>query len=570
MSELNVPNTNLEVLESIDHGITLINCSTNQLEELPDLPSGLLVLNCSHNPLNELPTLPVSIQSIDCAFTHIRLLVLPPTLVNLTNIRCDWCDLVSIPVLPPNVIEINCSNNPIDALSEPLPQGLLTLICCNCYLEGLPELPISLIHVECEHNVIRELPELPHGLRHLLCLDNMLERLPELPVSLIELDVDHNELSELPALPEGIESVNCSFNHIRELPALPDSLEDFNFTRNPLSQASFDRITESFPFHQINLADYPEALMEPAEDPAEDPAEAPVVEPELTEGDQIEARNIAVQQEVHEAFNKLDISKLIPIIDSDDTPSYNAVFLFNLLKELVYSNTLDPEEKGRIILLFRQFIENIKDTFYTCITDVATQRLISAVLTYVGRQNKKFQNNYIRFLIEDISSAYEFNPEIPDMDTVSCSKGIKERIIMSLKSATLGQSESYQPLIRAFIHKIPIDIMREFTSACMVDARVKELLEKKDPEPTSDAKARILASCIREKLRTTEYFPPSGGAEEVPDPPEFTEYIATLKYGFEGGTRKTKRKKNKQKKTRKLKKTRRKYKKVKYSKKLFK
>jgi Leucine-rich repeat (LRR) protein len=564
MSELNVQNTNLEVLESFDPSITVINCSGNRLVTLPELPPGLLVLNCSHNSLNELPTLPVSIQSVDCAFTNIRVLTLPPTLLNLTNIRCDWCDLVAIPVLPPNVREFSCSNNPMDALSAPLPQGLLTLICCSCHLEGLPELPISLLHLKCEHNVISELPELPPGLKHLLCLDNMLERLPELPGSLLELKCDHNEIRELPALPDGIVTVNCSFNHIRELPAIPDSLEDFDFTRNPLSQASFDMLTDTFPFYPFNRADYPNDFL--VQDVPEAVAEADEheepEEPELTEGDLIEARNIAVQYEVHDAFDKIDIAKLIPIIDSD-TPPYDAERLFDSIRQLVYGNTLDTEEKGRIISLFEQVSHNIRDALELCMRDAHTQRLISAVLAYIGRQNPEFKNNYIRFLIDDISSAYEFNPEIPDMETASCPKGIKERIIMNLKNATLGQTDEYKPLINAF-EKIPIDIMREFTSACLADPRVQELFDK-DP-PTSDEKARIVADCIREKLRAASYFSAPRGAEEVPDPPEFLEYISTLKYGFEGGTR---RKKIKKKKTRKLKskKTKRKIKKLKYSKK---
>ena len=124
---------------------------------------------------------------------------------------------------------------------------------------------------------------------------------------------------------------------------------------------------------------------------------------------------------------------------------------------------------------------------------------------------------------------------------------------MSLKSATLGQSEAYQSLLRAFTNKIPIDVMREFTSACMEDAHVQELFSA--PDITMDEKVRILASCIREKLQGTEYFPPSGGAEEMPDPPEFTEYIATLKYGLEGGKRKKTRKLKKRKTKRKIKKS---------------
>ena len=195
--------------------------------------------------------------------------------------------------------------------------------------------------------------------------------------------------------------------------------------------------------------------------------------------------------------------------------------------------------------MFEQFSENIKQAL-TCQTSSEMKQLISKTLAYVGRQNPEFQNNYIRFFIDDISSAYEFNPEIPDLSTASCAKGIKERIVMCLKSATLGQTEAYQPLLQAFIHKIPIYIMQEFTSACIKDPRLQELFNAK-PEPTIDEKVRILANCIREKLKGTDYFPQSKGAEEIPDPPELTEYISNLKHGFEGG-RKTKRKKTKKNK----------------------
>lgn len=588
MSEINVQNTNIEQLDPINPNVTSLNCSGNQLETLPDLPDGLLVLicrnnpleelpdlppglrildcsvspleklpdlpdgllelNCNENPIDELPPLPISIQSLDCSYTHIRGTIhLPLTLVNLRHLVCVFCDLVSIPVLPPNITEFNCSNNPIDTLSEPLPQGLLMLMCSNCYLDNLPELPNSLLDVECNHNSIRELPELPPVLRTLLCVGNSIERLPALPASLIVLDCNHNELGELPDLPHGLETLECAGNHIRNLPALPASLTKFDITRNPINNESFAMLTQRFP--QFTRDDFTEEP-EPEEPVPEEPEEP---EPEITEGDLIEERNIAIQYEVHDAFNKINLSKLIPIIDSE-TPPYDPDRLFDALRQFVYGNTLESEEKGRIIALFEQSREKINDTLHTCISDAPTQHLISAALAYVGRQNPEFQNNYILFLIDDISSAYEFNPEIPDLDTGSCPKGIIERIIMNLKSATLGQTEEYKLLINAF-ENIPIDFMREFTSACIEKEKAR-IAAASSPEE----KASIVADCVREKLQLASWIPPRG-AEEVPDPPEFVEYAATLKYGFEGGTRR-------KKKTRKLKKkkTKRKIKKLKHSK----
>ena len=555
--ELNVENTNLEELESIDPDITIINCSNNRLTTLPELPSLLQSLDCNHNRLRELPTLPSSLQSLDCTYNRLRTL---PTLPSLQTLKCGHnSQLRELPTLPPSLQTLICRFSGIRNLNLPATLLNLSIIHCEyCELREIPVLPPNVREFDCQYNSISViLGPLPAGLTTFTCAANMLTELPDLPDSLVQLDCNSNRLVELPTLPNGIEYVDCGFNRIPVLPALPDSLTVFICIRNPLTLASFNMFRERFQFQELNPTDYPAGFVQPVAAAAEEePAE------ELTEGDQIEERNIANQYEVHQAFDKLDLSKLYPVIDSD-TPSYNAENLFGFIRELVHTNTLDEEEHARIISLFERFTENIRDTF-TCIADPETKRLISAVLAYVGRQNPEFKNNYIRFFIDDISSAYEFNPEIPDLATASCAKGIKERIIMSLKSATLGQSEAYQPLLRAFVHKIPIDIMRQFTSDCMKDARVKEMLES---NITMDEKVRILASCIREKMQGTEYFP-SGGAEELPDPPEFSEYIATLKFGLEGGKRKKTRKLKKTK--RKIKKTKRKIKKTKLSKKKIK
>jgi hypothetical protein len=468
------------------------------------------------------------------------------------NLNCGFNSIHTLPSLPDSLKNIICNDNVLTELPK-LPDSLLHLDCNHNVIEELPSLPNDIEIINCNSNLLSTIPELPGSLLELECNDNDIEELPELPDSLLYLDCKHNNIEELPTLPNGIEKVDCGFNHIRDLLDFPESLEDFNCIRNPLTFESFIRFTEEFPV-DMEPDDYPEGFVERLDE---------LTEHELTEGDEIEARNMAIAYEVHKAFDKIDLSKLYPVIGSE-SPDYNPELLFGIIQDLVHNNTLEEEEHARIITLFERFTENIRDIF-RCDSDTETKRLLSTVLTYVSQQNPEFKNNYIRFFIDDISSAYEFNTEIPDLDTVSCAKGIKERIILSLKSATLGQTEAYQPLLNAFTNKIPIDIMRQFTSDCLKEVRVQELFEAK-PDITTDEKVKILASCIREKLQGTEYFP-LGGAEEIPDPPELTEYIATLKYGFEGG-RKTKRKIKKIKKTRKIKKTKRKIKKSKLSKRI--
>jgi hypothetical protein len=362
--------------------------------------------------------------------------------------------------------------------------------------------------------------------------------------------------------------LDCHSNRIIQLPALPISLTLIMCIHNPFSRASFTILRRRFPQMVLNPIDYyPESVVPETESENESNDESndesdEYSDHELTPGDRIELRNVAIQNEVHKEFDKLDLSKLYPVIGSE-SPEYNPEKLFDFIRELVYTNTLDEEERAKIITLFVQFTENIRDTLI-CYSDFETQQLLSNVLTYVGRQNQEFKNNYIRFFIGDII-AYEYNPEIPDLPIASCPKGIKERIVMSLKSATLGQTEAYQELLHAFTNQIPIDVIRQFASDCYNDPRVQELFEQEDM--TIDRKVNILADCIRERLQGTEYFPQSGRAEVIPDPPELSDYIRKdLPHVFEGG-RKTKRK-LKKRKTRKLKKrkTKRKIKKSKLSK----
>ena len=598
--ELNVENTNLQVLEPIDPAITIINCSNNRLQTLPVLPLVLIELNCSENRLTELPTLPSSLQTLNCI--HNRLRQLPPLLdSSLQTLNCGHNRLRELPTLPPSLQTLNCRFSDIRNLN--LPATLLNLsiiICDHCNLGEIPQLPPNVRELDCQYNNITTIGPLPAGLRKFICAINRLTELPDLPDSLVELDCNSNRILEIPMLPNGIEKVDCGFNRISVLPALPVSLTEFICIRNPLTIESFTIFRERFPQEVLYPHDYPEGFVEPVSDidyvvepvsDLEEDAEPELSDPELTDpeltdpelsdpelsdpelsdpeltpGDMIEARNIAVQYEVHQAFDKIDLSKIYEVIGSE-SPSYNPEKLFDFIRELVYTNTLDEDEHTKTITLFEQFTPNIRDIF-RCDSDSETKRLLATVLTYVGHQNQEFKNNYIRFFIGDISSSYEYNPEIPDLPTASCEKGIKERIVMSLKSATLGQTEAYLPLLRAFTNKIPIDVMRQFTVDCMNDPHVKELFE--EPGMTIDRKVKIVADCIREKLQGTEYFPPSEGAEEIPNPPELIEYIATLKFGFEGG-RKTKRK-LKKRKTRKLKKrkTKRKIKKSKLSKKRFK
>ena len=86
------------------------------------------------------------------------------------------------PALPPNLVELDCSNN----------YGAFTT---------LPPLPSTLVVLKCSFNGLTELPTLPENLKLLDCRYNALTRLPKLPPTLVSLDCSGNKIIQLPKLP---------------------------------------------------------------------------------------------------------------------------------------------------------------------------------------------------------------------------------------------------------------------------------------------------------------------------------------------------------------------------------
>jgi Leucine-rich repeat (LRR) protein len=105
------------------------------------------------------------------------------------ELRCNYNDLLSLPVLPEN---------------------LQILECRAIKLNFLPTLPENLSTLDCSCNYIKNLPSLPVNLKRLVCYYNtLLTSLPTLPESLISLDIYRNSFNCLPLLPDNL--VNLQF-----------------------------------------------------------------------------------------------------------------------------------------------------------------------------------------------------------------------------------------------------------------------------------------------------------------------------------------------------------------------
>ena len=146
--------------------------------------------------------------------------------------------ITSIPLLPPNLEQLECEENQLASL-PPLPDTLINLNCNNNELESLPPLPNGLEILDCSENQLTLLPTLPPGLDDLLCGNNQLTSLPPLPDTLYHLDCDINDLTSLPPLPDNLTSLTCAHNKLTSLPPLPDSLHELFCQGNPLTSLPY-------------------------------------------------------------------------------------------------------------------------------------------------------------------------------------------------------------------------------------------------------------------------------------------------------------------------------------------
>jgi len=131
--------TNIDPVQFFND-LTYLNCWGQDITSLPELPDGLKVLRCGSNELTSLPELPIGLIWLSC---HLNQLTSLPELPDeLGILLCNQNNLTSLPLLPQNLSSINFFENPLECVSNHLPQfpELNTYpICYGCtdplYLE---------------------------------------------------------------------------------------------------------------------------------------------------------------------------------------------------------------------------------------------------------------------------------------------------------------------------------------------------------------------------------------------------------------------------------------------------
>ena len=150
--------------------------------------------------------------------------------------------------------------------------------------------------------------------------------------------------------------------------------------------------------------------------------------------------------EVHKAFEKINIQKLAEYLRSKNPPIIpmnnpsNKQF-WNDLKRVLENMLIDifPQsnsEQRQLQLRLSAILDKIKNIsfLYREGQEIPRWELIQLILSFVSVQNPKFKKDYFVSFIQD---SYEAYTAAQNDDTISCPKGILERFVLSLHTASI-------------------------------------------------------------------------------------------------------------------------------------
>jgi hypothetical protein len=175
-----------DLFESMEDGYLDIDLSAYVISSLPEFPQGLVNLFISNGVLPGIPNFPPGVQVIRIRDVEIENGIIPPLPEGLAQFGCMETYVKTLPALPSTLTRLTCYANPNLTSLPVLPPSLIDIDCSECNLHSLPDLPPTLITLYCSGNPITTLPALPAGLKALIALHcNQLETLtPPCPAAL--------------------------------------------------------------------------------------------------------------------------------------------------------------------------------------------------------------------------------------------------------------------------------------------------------------------------------------------------------------------------------------------------
>jgi hypothetical protein len=347
-----------------------------------------------------------------------QLTELPESIGNLTNLE-----------------ELNLSNNQLTALPESI-GNLTNLRTLNLGFNQLTTIPVSIGNLtnlgtlNLGFNQFTALPESIGDLTNLVELNLTENQLTELPESignltnLITLYLGYNQLT---ALPESIgnltnlEQLILTENQLTELPESIDNLpnlEELDFTDNPLDDTENNMIDDDRP-------------------------------------------NTAPAFHVHNNYNKISIGGVIQFLEENikgDIPRFEDMLdvpFIGFIHEY-FNHFLESFTRDDLIENLKGVPENVtswRDVWdrlsanrsFRGLCESMTpeeKRVIGLVILYTSEQTDPFKKYYVISYLEDVINAYNPGQDPRWESKFSCVKGMRERLVTSLKTAI----EYYQTL----------------------------------------------------------------------------------------------------------------------------
>ncbi len=155
----------------------------------------------------------------------------------LQTFNCQDNNIAQLtPNLPPALVYLVCSNNPLSAFPA-LPSTLRGLYFYDCQFASLPNLPDSLIYLTCSGNPLTSLPALPSTLKELYCGSTNISALPILPAKMAIINCPATpSLSFIPNFPDSVTNT-VDIKNNPNLACLPKLgfINNFYFNNTPIT-----------------------------------------------------------------------------------------------------------------------------------------------------------------------------------------------------------------------------------------------------------------------------------------------------------------------------------------------
>ncbi len=226
------------------------------------------------------------------------------------------------------------------------------------------------------------------------------------------------------------------------------------------------------------------------------PVNIPIPPPQPTEE--------GIAHQVHIAFSVINFNDFFNLINNGKLDNYSSSqnfnqYMKNELKNIL--NNYNEPDKNSLEYKFNRLTEKINQISYKY-TDFNMNPnppgidAFYTIMNFVKKQDKHYQDNYIKFFINDSYSAYDSG------DTTSCVKGIKERIIFSVGQAGYDIDNPLYKELSEALFPIRDSQIYSFIKNCIINNKTTLI---KIPDENFEEKKNIVRECV--KKRISESFP---------------------------------------------------------------